>query len=300
MAHSEARLPVPSRLPFMKLHGAGNDFVLIDARKRLPYRGEELAKAICDRHFGVGADGLILLEPSAGADYRMSYFNPDGTRSVCGNGVRCLARFILALHIIPRVEQVLDLETDHGIVHAEILGRGERVRVDMGAPMFEAGTVPIRGRGEQLNIPLQALGQEFLVSAVGMGNPHCVVFVPSLAGVDVTRIGPALEHHEVFPEKANVEFVEVLDRGRVQLRVWERGVGETLACGSGACAVIAAGVRTDRLDRVLTLRYPGGEFQATWSPQSDHIVLTGPAEEVFTGEIDAARLLEMSKLRGGK
>ena len=283
-------------LPFVKMQGAGNDFVMVDGRHRLPYNFPDLARVVCDRHFGIGADGLIVLEASKNADFKMAYFNADGSKTICGNGMRCCARFIYRLGAVPGDVRSLDLETETGIVHVDVIGKGERVRVDMGPPTFDPKEIPFAGLGEQIRREIGVAGEKYRFTAVGMGNPHCVIFVEDLESVPLSMVGPALENHQLFPERTNVHFVKVIDSSLVYLKTWERGVGETLACGSGNCAVLAAGVREGRLDRKITLRPRGGEFQAVWDEGSGRILLTGPAEEVFSGDIVPAELME--KWRG--
>lgn len=277
-------------VPFLKMHGAGNDFVVFDGRRGLAFDPGQLAPAITDRHFGIGADGVLVLETSRVADFGMSYYNADGSASTCGNGMRCIARFIVELGLLGPEQKDFDLETVAGNVQIRVFGRGERSRVDMGPPTFEGFAVPTEIGGEHIERSLTVDGQEIAVTAVGMGNPHCVIFVPDIQTARVTELGPMLERHSFFPERTNVEFVQVIDRRRVRMRIWERGVGETLACGTGICAAAAALVRTDRCERQMMVEVPGGELEAHWDVNSGHMRLTGPAETVFCGEFAMATL----------
>ncbi len=294
----EQGMPDGSALHFTKMHGAGNDFIALDGRYGLPFDPAEFAQVACDRHFGIGADGLIILETSQNADFGMSYFNADGSRAICGNGMRCMSRFIYKLHLLQPDQRRFLLETDKGTVEVEMFGPGERFRVDLGAPAFDGDHVPTSKPGEHIAIPLEAAGVNYTVTAVGMGNPHCVIFVPDIKPLDLERIGPPLEHHPFFPKRTNVEFVEIVDRVEARMRVWERGCGETLACGTGVCAVLAAAVREGRMERQIRVVTRGGEFEVLWNEANDRIYLTGPAEDVFTGKINALLLLK-NRLGGG-
>ena len=277
-------------LNISKMHGAGNDFVVFDARYGLWFDLPAFARAACDRRFGIGADGIIALGVSDKADFRMTYLNADGSPSICGNGLRCLAKYIVSkgLH---EGRKNLDIETDTSVVSIEIIGKGDWFRVDMGQPMFEGTMVPTTEPGRHLRRELTAAGMRVFICAVGMGNPHCIIFVEDLDKAPFDTLGPALELHPFFPAKTNVEFVQVLSRSLVQVRVWERGVGETLACGTGACAVLAACAQTGRTERSAQLNFRGGQFYGQWLEGTDRIQLTGPAEEVFGAAIDVERLL---------
>ncbi len=278
------------KLPFVKMHGAGNDFVVIDARYSLPFDLSKFARVVCDRHFGIGADGLIGLQVSQLADFKMAYYNADGSASTCGNGIRCLARYVSDLKL-PRSKN-FQIETLPGVVDVELIGKGERVKVNMGAPVFEGQRIPVSAPGEHLGVPLEVAGRLFQIHAVGMGNPHAVIFVESLKELNLREIGPLIEHHPFFPERTNVEFVQVIDYHTLKMRVWERGVGETLACGTGGCAVLAASVRAGHVGRTAKIMMAGGEFEATYQEGTGHIYLTGPTEEVYRGEVNALKLLK--------
>ncbi len=277
---------------FVKMQGSGNDFIMIDGRHRLALDAVEFAKVACDRHFGIGADGLIVLHPSTKADYMMAYYNADGSRAICVNGMRCIARFIYKLGLLAPDQKAFELETDRGNVAIEVLSRAERIRVDVGAPTFEGTRIPTAKPGEHLRFAVESGRYSFTATAVGMGNPHCVIFTRGIEDLDLAAIGPALEHSPFFPQRTNVEFVEVISPARARSRTWERGVGETLACGTGACATLAAGVKTGVLERQISLEVLGGELELNWNEQTDRITLTGPADEVFAGKVNIAHLLQ--------
>jgi diaminopimelate epimerase len=273
---------------FTKMHGAGNDYVYVDAfRERLPRDIPRLARRIADRHIGVGGDGLILIEPSQHADARMRMYNADGSEAeMCGNGIRCVAKFVYD-HGICR-KPTLNIQTGAGVLSLDLEvanDRVHRVRVDMGEPILEADRIPTRLAGDKvINASLCVAGRTLLVTCLSMGNPHCVTFVDQLTDDLVLDVGPLIETHEMFPQRVNVEFVQVLGPSEVRQRTWERGSGETLACGTGASAVCVAGVLTGRTQRRLTVHLAGGDLELDWREDNNHVYLTGPAEEVFTGE----------------
>lgn len=275
---------------FTKLQGCGNDYVYVDLfRDRLPGDPAKLARAISDRHFGVGGDGLILIGPSERADARMRMFNADGSEAeMCGNGLRCVAKYVYD-HGIAQKDR-LTLETGRGILTVDLEvkgGKAQRVRVDMGEPILEAAKIPTTLPGNPpLDQPVR-YGPEpagtLNVTCVSMGNPHAVAFVDELTDKLVHGVGPLVERHEAFPRRVNVEFIKVNSRTDVTMRVWERGSGETLACGTGACAVAVAGVLTGRTDRQVTIHLLGGDLEIEWGADN-HVYKTGPAVEVFSGD----------------
>jgi diaminopimelate epimerase len=276
-------------IEFTKMHGAGNDYVYVNGfANRLPKDLEKLAIEISHRRFGVGADGLILILPSEQADAQMRMFNADGSESeMCGNGIRCVAKYVYD-HGIAKREQ-LRIETGAGIlslqVHAKD-GLAEQITVDMGEPRLDAGLIPttLAPAGQQvINVPIEIKGRKLFATCVSMGNPHCVIFVPEIDDELVLGIGPLIEKDDRFPKKVNVEFVEILARGEVNQRTWERGSGETWACGTGASAVCVAGVLTGRTDRTIVNNLIGGQLRLTWDEVTNHVMMTGPAVEVFTG-----------------
>lgn len=273
---------------FTKMHGCGNDYVYVDCfREKLAGEPSKLAIAMADRHFGVGGDGLILICPSERGDARMRMFNADGSESeMCGNGLRCVAKFVYD-HGIARKEQ-LAIETGRGVLNVDLEivdGKAKRVRVDMGTPILESGLIPTLLTGTPpIEQSIHFTSTESLpFTCVSMGNPHAVTFVNEITDDHVHRIGPLIERHEVFPRRTNVEFVRINSRTDATMRVWERGSGETLACGTGACAVLVAAVLTNRLDRQATIHLLGGDLEISWG-EDNHVYKTGPAVEVFRGE----------------
>ena len=272
---------------FTKMQGAGNDYVYVDCfHEPVPAQPVELARRISDRHFGVGGDGLILICPSSQADARMRMFNADGSESeMCGNGIRCVAKYLYD-HGICRKER-LTIETGAGVKSLDLEiagGRVQRVRVDMGEPILQAGRIPTTLPGDPVvDVPLAVGGEQLRVTCVSMGNPHCVTFVDRLSDARVLQIGPQVEVDPHFPKRVNVEFVEVISPAEVRVRVWERGSGETLACGTGASAVCVAGVLAKRTQCKILAHLPGGDLELHWSDDK-HVYMTGPAVEVFSGE----------------
>ncbi|RFP59263.1 MAG: diaminopimelate epimerase [Limnothrix sp. CACIAM 69d] len=275
-------------LAFAKYHGLGNDFILLDNRDRAePILSPEQAVQLCDRHFGIGADGVIFVLPGEqGADYTMRIFNSDGSEpEMCGNGIRCFAKYLAALEGLENTEKTYKVHTLAGFIIPTIQADGQ-VTVDMGQPILAAERIPttLGTTGETaLARSLTAAGQDWTVTTVSMGNPHCVTFVEDVSAIDLPAIGPQIECHPAFPQKTNVEFVEVVRRDYLRMRVWERGAGITLACGTGACATLVAAVLNGHSDRVATVELPGGPLQITWDAVSDRILMTGPAEAVFNG-----------------
>ena len=277
---------------FTKMHGAGNDYIFVNCfQEPMPENPQELARQVSDRHFGIGGDGLILICPSEKADARMRIFNADGSEAeMCGNGVRCVAKYLYD-HGLAR-KPVLQIETGRGVLSLRVEAVQDRVtqvEVDMGEPILTPERIPTRLPGSPqyggavVDAELAVADQILRVTSVSMGNPHCVCFVEQLTDPLVLGLGPRIEHHPAFPNRVNVEFVQVLTPQEVRMRVWERGSGETLACGTGACAVCVAGVLTGRTGRHLLAHLPGGDLQLHWSEKDNHVYLTGPAEEVFTG-----------------
>ncbi len=275
-------------MKFVKMQGAGNDYVYVDGFAETVPDPPTLARAVSDRHFGIGSDGMILILPSAVADVRMQMFNADGSEAeMCGNGVRCVAKYAYD-HGLVR-ERTIRVETAAGVLALELFtderNLVERVRVAMGPPRLTRREIPMTGPPEAraIGIELQALDRTFTASCVSMGNPHCVIFVETLADFPVAKYGPALEHHPAFPNRTNVEFVEVLDPGKIRQRTWERGAGETLACGTGAAAVTVAGVLNGLTNRRLLCCLAGGDLELEWR-EDGQVFMTGPAVEVFSGE----------------
>jgi diaminopimelate epimerase len=277
------------KLMFTKMHGIGNDYVYVEDRRGEERDWPELARRISDRHFGVGGDGLILIGRSDRADARMRMFNADGSESeMCGNGVRCVAKYVHD-HGIARKPR-LTIETGRGVLTLDLLvedGKVQRVTVDMGTPILRAADIPTTLPGDPpIDVPIEVDGNEYRVTAVSMGNPHAVIYVPDVWAFPIESLGPKFERHPAFPRRVNAHFVEVMAPGEVRMRTWERGSGITLACGTGACAVCVAGVLTGRTGRHLLAHLPGGDLELEWPRDGASVRMTGPATEVFSGEWD--------------
>ncbi len=276
-------------IKFTKYHGLGNDFILIDNRSSHdPLITPAQAAVLCDRHFGIGADGVIFALPGTeGCDYTMRIFNSDSSESeMCGNGIRCMAKFVADLEGKTQ-PFTYTIQTLAGVMKPELLADGN-ITVDMGLPHLLAEEIPttLGDVGTKVvEVPLGVAGRSWLATCVSMGNPHCVVFVDDVQSIDLRAIGPQFENHPVFPQRTNVEFIEVVAPNYLKMRVWERGVGATLACGTGACATVVAGVLTGKSNRACTVELPGGCLQITWSEESGHLQMIGPAQAVFTGSV---------------
>ena len=273
---------------FTKMHGAGNDYIYVDCfAEPIPQEVEELARVVSNRHFGIGGDGLILICPSQNADAEMRMYNADGSYSqMCGNGIRCVAKYLYDHGIVPKDQ--MTIESGGRNLTLELTtsgGKVERVRVDMGIPVLKASEIPTLLPGDPvINAPLEIDGFLYAATCVSMGNPHCVLFVSHADDDLVLRVGPRIERDPAFPERVNVEFVEVLSPTRLRQRTWERGSGETLACGTGASAVCVAGVLVGRTERRVTIELLGGELELEWNEADNHVYMTGGATEVFSGE----------------
>ncbi|MBD2846167.1 diaminopimelate epimerase [Paenibacillus sp. IB182496] len=276
-------------MDFTKMHGLGNDFIVIYGERELPAEAAELATRLCDRHFGIGADGLVYILPSERADYRMRIINSDGSEAEqCGNAIRCVAKYVYDNG--HAASQELTIETlGAGVQKVQLTvrdGKAERVRVDMGEPVLDGLKVPTTVDTDPvLDHPIEVGGREFRFTAVSMGNPHCVIYVDDAAGFDLAAWGPLLETHPMFPRKINVEFVTVKSRSHTDMRVWERGAGPTLACGTGACATVVASALNGLTDRTATVSLAGGDLLIEWSGADNHVYMTGPAETVFSGQV---------------
>lgn len=271
---------------FTKMQGLGNDYVYVNCMEEKVENPSEAAKRVSDRHFGIGSDGLILICPSEKADFEMAMYNADGSRSeMCGNGIRCVAKYVYDYGLTDKTS--ISVETLGGIKYLDLTvedGKVSLVRVDMGRPEFRADQIPIIGEAEVIDEPIVVDGMEYRITGVSMGNPHAVVFLEDLEGLDIEKIGPKFENHERFPKRINTEFVRVIDRGMIEMRVWERGSGETLACGTGACAAAAASILNGLAERRVTVKLRGGSLTVEWDEESGKIYMTGPAEVVFDGE----------------
>ncbi len=275
-------------LEFTKMHGAGNDFVVLDGLDGELPPIEPLARLLCDRHFGVGADQLLVVRPSRAADFRMEIYNADGSQvEMCANGIRAFYKYVRDRGLTGKDE--IGVETLSGVVRPRWAG-ADRVIVDMGRPVLEPAKIPTTlgaGEGPVLEVPLEVDGETLRVSSVSMGNPHAVIFVGDPDTAPLERLGPRIEHHPAFPNRVNVEFVAPVDRGRIRQRTWERGTGETLACGSGACAVAVVSMLRGLVDHRVIVELRGGELEIGWEGEAASVFMTGPAAEVFTGRIDA-------------
>lgn len=276
-------------MEFTKMHGLGNDFIVVFGEQELPSNAAELAISLCNRFFGIGADGLVYILPSECGDYMMRIMNSDGTEAEqCGNAIRCVSKYVfdhglvdseqIVIETIGAGEQKVTLNVKDGVV--------ETVTVDMGEPILSGLQIPVAIDAEPvLSEPIEADGTEFKFTAVSMGNPHCVIYVDDAVSFDLAVWGPQLEVHPLFPRKVNVEFATVLDRGRVDMRVWERGAGPTLACGTGACATLVSSVLNGLTDRAAWISLKGGDLFIEWNEEDNHVYMTGPAEVVFTGTV---------------
>lgn len=285
-------------MQFVKSHGAGNDFVMIeDLQDRLQV-GPELVRLLCDRNFGVGGDGLIRIAPASDADFFMDYYNADGEPAeMCGNGIRCLAKFVADRGLVGGDK--LRVGTRAGIKDLELFrgpgGDVDRVRVDMGAPILERKRIPVAGPGaDAIRETITVDDFTFVAACLSMGNPHCVLFVTDLDAVPFGYLGPTIEMLPLFPKRANIEFVQVISRTEVRARVWERGVGETLACGTGACAIAVAASLRGFTDKQVAVKLPGGTLDIDWAPDG-RVFMTGPAEEVFRGTLDPRFVAQHTK-----
>lgn len=277
-------------ITFTKYHGLGNDFILIDNRHQSePLITPEQAIELCDRNFGIGADGVIFaLAGTSNTDYTMRIFNSDGSEpQMCGNGIRCLAKFIAELENRDQITSPVSykIHTLAGVITPVLQANGQ-VKVDMGVPRLLAPVIPttlVAADEKVVDVPLSVAGKSWNVTCVSMGNPHCITFVDDVEEIKLAEIGPLFEHHGVFPERTNTEFIQVINRNYLKMRVWERGAGATLACGTGACASVVAGVLTGNCDFIATVELPGGCLEIEWSNQDQHLYMTGPAQRVFTG-----------------
>lgn len=280
------------QIEFTKYQGLGNDFILVDNRDQsTPRLTPQQAAQVCDRHFGIGADGVIFLLPGEfGANYTMRIYNSDGSEpEMCGNGIRCLARFIADLEDKTGAEApTYTIHTLAGLITPEVQLDGQ-VRVNMGPPRLLAQEIPttLSAPDEKvINAPLDVGGETWAVTCVSMGNPHCITFVTDAEAIDLAQLGPQFEHHAVFPQRTNTEFIEVVRPDYLKMRVWERGAGATLACGTGACASLVAGVLTGHCATAATVELPGGPLHIEWSALDQAVFMTGPAKKVFTGVLE--------------
>ena len=270
------------------MQGLGNDYVYVNCMEQMVEDAAETARRVSDRHFGIGSDGLILICPSDKADFEMRMYNADGPRGeMCGNGIRCVGKYVYDYGLTDKTS--LSVETLGGIKHLFLEVEGGKVslvKVDMGPAILEPEKIPVTAEGSRVvDEPLCVDGKTFRMTCVSMGNPHAVIYVDDVQGMDLEKTGPSFENHERFPNRINTEFAHVLDRNTVEMRVWERGSGETLACGTGACAVAVASILNGYTEDQVTVRLLGGDLKIEWDRETNKVYMTGPAEVVFDGEI---------------
>ncbi len=275
-------------MKFTKMHGIGNDYVYVNCFEESVKNPAEVSKFVSDRHFGIGSDGLILISPSAIADFRMNIYNADGSQAeMCGNGIRCVAKYVYDYGLTDKTE--ISVETLAGIKYLRLQvenGKVASVEVNMGAPILEPKEIPVAvEESPVVNVPVEVKGKIYHMTCVSMGNPHAIIFMNNVKDLDIEAIGPYFENHMVFPKRTNTEFVEVLDRNTVNMRVWERGSDETLACGTGACATTVACILNDKTENEVTVHLLGGDLKIRWDREANQVYMTGPATVVFDGEI---------------
>lgn len=275
-------------MKFTKMHGIGNDYVYVNCFEESIKNPAEVSKFVSDRHFGIGSDGLILISPSAKADFRMNIYNADGSQAeMCGNGIRCVAKYVYDYGLTDKTE--ISVETLAGIKYLKLHvenGKVATVEVNMGAPILEPKEIPVAvDANPVVDVPVEVRGKTYHMTCVSMGNPHAIIFMDNVKELDIEAIGPYFENHTVFPKRTNTEFVEVLDKNTVNMRVWERGSDETLACGTGACATTVACILNNKTEDEVTVHLLGGDLKIRWDREANQVYMTGPATVVFDGEI---------------
>ena len=276
-------------MKFTKMHGLGNDYIYINGFEEIVADPGELAIKVSDRHFGIGSDGIVLIMPSDSCDFRMRMFNNDGSEAeMCGNASRCVAKYVYDFGLTDKDEITLETLAGVKILKMQIIdGKVDTVTVNMGAPIIKAADIPVISSKDQVvDEPLVIEGTEYRITCVSMGNPHCISYIDDIRAFNLETIGPKIENHEIFPKRINAEFAKVVDRKNIDMRVWERGSGETLACGTGACATLVASVLNDYTDRKATLHLLGGDLEIEWNEADNNVYMTGPATTVFQGEIE--------------
>lgn len=276
-------------MKFTKMQGLGNDYIYVDCTHTVINNIADIARRVSDRHFGIGSDGLVLIMKSDVADFRMRMFNSDGSEAeMCGNAIRCVGKYVYDNKMIDKNK--ITIETLAGIKILDLRIENEEVvlaRVDMGEPILIPKDIPVdSGKDRFISEPVEIGGKTYNVTAVSMGNPHAISYVNDVTNFPLFEVGPKMETHKLFPRKVNAEFVQVVDRSTLKMRVWERGAGETLACGTGACAVLVASVLNGVSDRIATIKLLGGDLLIEWSEKDNHVYMTGPAVKVFEGEIE--------------
>ncbi len=276
-------------MKFTKMHGIGNDYVYVNCFEETVKNPGEVAKFVSDRHFGIGSDGLILIKPSETADFEMEMYNADGSQgAMCGNGIRCVAKYVYDYGLTDKTK--FSISTKGGIKYPELTvenGKVSMVKVNMGAPELTPAKIPvISGKDQVVNEPIEVDGVTYYMTAVSMGNPHTVIFIDDVKGLDIEKIGPEFENHACFPDRVNTEFCRIIDEETVEMRVWERGSGETLACGTGACATAVACILNGYTKDKVTVKLLGGDLEIFWDREANLVYMNGPAATVFNGEID--------------
>ncbi len=287
-------------MKFAKMHGIGNDYVYMDCTKECPKDPGEIAKLVSDRHKGIGSDGLILIKSSTEADFEMAMYNADGSYGkMCGNGIRCVAKYVYDNGLTDKTE--ISVISGGAVKYLKLTvedGQVKKVRVNMGEPILTPAEIPVIGEGTKLvAAPIVVDNQVYEMTCVSMGNPHAVVFLDGVDELKLTEIGPKFENHERFPDRVNTEFVERLDRRNLKMRVWERGSGETMACGTGACATAVAAILNGYTEREVTIHLLGGDLEITWDETDNCVYMTGPAALAYTGEFDLDELRKSVKSR---
>lgn len=282
-------------MKFTKMQGLGNDYVYVNCFEEKIENPPAVARYVSDRHFGIGSDGLIMINPSEVADFEMEMYNADGSRGeMCGNGIRCVAKYVYDYGLTDKTQ--ISVETLGGIKYLDLTvedGKVVLVKVDMGKPGLKSDLIPIISENEKvIDEPIEVDGQVYHMTGVSMGNPHTVIYVDDVKNLNLEKIGPKFENHERFPKRINTEFVHCIDRNTVEMRVWERGSGETLACGTGACAVAVASILNNLTDTRVTVKLLGGDLQIEWDQKKNHVFMTGPAKVVFDGVIDITEIKE--------
>ncbi len=275
-------------MKFTKMHGIGNDYVYVNGFEERVENKPEVSRMVSDRHFGIGSDGIIFINPSEKADFEMEMYNSDGSRAeMCGNGIRCVAKYVYDFGLTNK--EKISIDTLAGVKYLDLKvenGKVAEITVDMGEPELMAKNIPIVSENEKVvSEDITVDGKNYQITGVSMGNPHAIVYYDGIQDMKIEEIGPKFECHERFPRRINTEFVEVIDRQHVSMRVWERGAGETLACGTGACAVAVACVLNGLTESEVKVTLLGGDLTIRWDKESNHVFMTGPAETVYTGEI---------------
>ena len=281
-------------MKFTKMHGLGNDYVYVNCFQEKIENPSKVAKYVSDRHFGIGSDGLIMINPSEVADFEMEMYNADGSRGeMCGNGIRCVAKYVYDYGLTDKTS--ISVETLGGIKYLDLTvkdGKVIMVKVDMGTPILKPELIPIVADGDMVvNDPIIVDRTEYRMTGVSMGNPHAVIYMDNIKDLNLDQLGPKFENHERFPKRINTEFVKFIDRHTLEMRVWERGSGETMACGTGACAVAVASILNGLTEEKVTVKLLGGDLQIEWDREEDKVYMTGPATTVFDGEIDITGIL---------